>query len=162
MGIECQSSHAQHAGTAAAASVSQQTTNATASQARKNTDLASPDYSGAGYSFALADSSANPNAAAASAGGASALAAAAVNGIGSWNVVGQSGAIAIHAIMTADNHVLLMMRPDPTYPDNNLAVWPLPALASCYGRQHSFALACVLSRIRTSRVVYRRLYRHFI
>ena len=95
------------------------TTNATASQARKDTNLASPDYSGVGYNFTLANVTANPNADAAS---ASAFAAAAVNGAGSWNVVGQSGAIAIHAILTANNHALLMMRPDPTYPDNNLAV----------------------------------------
>lgn len=99
--------------------VQELTTNATASQARKNTALASPDYSGVGYNFSLADVTANPNAVAAAGG---ALAAAAVNGAGSWNVVGQSGAIAIHAILTADNHALLMMRPDPTYPDNNLAV----------------------------------------
>ncbi|KAK9832391.1 hypothetical protein WJX74_008758 [Apatococcus lobatus] len=106
-------------GATAVASVKELTTNATASQARKDTNLASPDYSGVGYNFTRANSTANPNADAAS---ASAFAAAAVNGAGTWNVVGQSGAIAIHAILTANNHALLMMRPDPTYPDDSLAV----------------------------------------
>ncbi|KAK9859825.1 hypothetical protein WJX84_003157 [Apatococcus fuscideae] len=109
---------AQSSGATAVASVKELTTNATASQARKDTNLASPDYSGVGYNFTRANSTANPNADAAS---ASAFAAAAVNGAGTWNVVGQSGAIAIHAILTANNHALLMMRPDPTYPDDSLA-----------------------------------------
>ena len=108
-------------GASAVANVAEQVQNATASQARKGTRLASPDYSGIGYNFTIANVTANPNADAAS---ASAFAAAAINGAGTWNVVGQSGAIAIHAILTANNHALLMMRPDPTFPDDNLAVSP--------------------------------------
>ena len=105
--------------------MAEQVRNATASQARKATRLASPDYSGVGYNFTLADVTSNPNANAAS---ASAFAAAAIDGAGTWNVVGQSGAIAIHTILTANNHALLMMRPDPTYPDDNLAVSLSPFL----------------------------------
>lgn len=128
-------------------------TNATASQARKNTDLASPDYSGAGYNFTLANVTANPNAAAASAS-ASALAAAAINGAGSWNVVGQSGAIAIHAILTPDNHALLMMRPDPTYPDTNLAVGLLtPACCIAAG----FQKALLMPEVFACATVHRKM-----
>ncbi|KAK9863598.1 hypothetical protein WJX84_001727 [Apatococcus fuscideae] len=107
-------------------SVGTLTNNATASQARKNTTLASPDYAGGSYMFNKSDTSANPNAAAmaASPAAAAAIQAAAANGAGSWAVVGDSGAIAIHTIFTPDNRILLMMRPDPTTPDNQLTVGP--------------------------------------
>ncbi len=62
------------------------------------------------------------------------IAAVTPNTLGSWNVVGQSGSIAIHFLAFTNGQALIMQRPDSSNPNPYLQVWPhVSPHAHCHG-----------------------------